>query len=157
MVFAILRGDVEAVNGLATSAAHLLLKERKDGWLPLHDAAYCGQTECLKALLTGAASEDNVHIISHIGGVVAFGPVCLISPPLAHPDTINRRTLEEQTALLIAVWFKHPSCVQCLLEAGADPNICNKDKETPLYKGAALNSSVYSRAIGENNVSARHI
>lgn len=41
------------VNDLATSAAHRLLKENKDGWIPLHDAAFCGQTECIKILLKG--------------------------------------------------------------------------------------------------------
>lgn len=41
------------VNELATSAAHRLLKENKDGWIPLHDAAFCGQLECMKILLKG--------------------------------------------------------------------------------------------------------
>lgn len=53
MVFAITRGDVMALNDLATSAAHRLLKENKDGWIPLHDAAFCGQAECIKILLKG--------------------------------------------------------------------------------------------------------
>lgn len=53
VVFAIRRGDVKAVNELATSAAHRLLKENKDGWIPLHDAAFCGQTDCIKSLLKG--------------------------------------------------------------------------------------------------------
>lgn len=53
MVFAIRRGDLKAVNDLATSAVHRLLKENKDGWIPLHDAAFCGETECLKTLLKG--------------------------------------------------------------------------------------------------------
>lgn len=53
VVFAIKRGDVQAVNDLATSAPHSLMKENKDGWIPLHDAAFCGQTECLKTLLRG--------------------------------------------------------------------------------------------------------
>lgn len=41
------------VSDLATSAAHRLLKENKDGWIPLHDAAFCGQTDCMKILLKG--------------------------------------------------------------------------------------------------------
>lgn len=53
VVFAIRRGDVKAVNELATSAAHRLLKENKDGWIPLHDAAFCGQSDCIKSLLKG--------------------------------------------------------------------------------------------------------
>ncbi|XP_071354401.1 ankyrin repeat and SOCS box protein 2-like isoform X1 [Trachinotus anak] len=108
VVFAIRRGDVEAVNDLATSAPHSLLKENKDGWIPLHDAAYCGQAECLKTLLR------------------------------VHPGSVDKRTLQEQTALLLAVSCEHLSCVRCLLEAGADPDISSKNKETPLYKACEL-------------------
>lgn len=53
MVCAIRRGDLKAVNDLATSAVHLLQAENKDGWIPLHDAAFCGQAECLKTILKG--------------------------------------------------------------------------------------------------------
>ncbi|XP_042244357.1 ankyrin repeat and SOCS box protein 2-like isoform X1 [Thunnus maccoyii] len=108
VVFAIRRGDVEAVNDLATSAPHSLMKENKDGWIPLHDAAFCGQTECLKTLLR------------------------------AHPGSVDKRTLHEQTALLLSVSCEHLSCVRCLLEAGADPDIGSKNKETPLYKACEL-------------------
>ncbi|KAK1893642.1 Ankyrin repeat and SOCS box protein 2 [Dissostichus eleginoides] len=108
VVFAVRRGDVKAVNDLATSAPLSLLKENKDGWIPLHDAAFCGQTECLKILLK------------------------------AHPGTVDKRTLQEQTALLLAVSCEHLSCVRCLLEAGADPDISSKNKETPLYKACEL-------------------
>ncbi|XP_027131042.1 ankyrin repeat and SOCS box protein 2b isoform X1 [Larimichthys crocea] len=108
VVFAIGRGDLKALNDLATSAAHHLQKEDKDGWIPLHHAAFCGQTECLKILLR------------------------------AHPVSVDKRTLQEQTALLLAVSCEHSSCVQCLLEAGADPDISSKNKETPLYKACEL-------------------
>nr|XP_046269507.1 ankyrin repeat and SOCS box protein 2-like isoform X2 [Scatophagus argus]XP_046269508.1 ankyrin repeat and SOCS box protein 2-like isoform X2 [Scatophagus argus]XP_046269509.1 ankyrin repeat and SOCS box protein 2-like isoform X2 [Scatophagus argus] len=108
VVFAIRRGDVKAVNDLATSAAQCLLKENKDGWIPLHHAAFCGQTECLKTLLK------------------------------AHPGSVDKRTLQEQTALLLAVSCEHLSCVRCLLEEGADPDISSKNKETPLYKACEL-------------------
>ena len=39
------------------------------------------------------------------------------------------------TPLIVAVDYKHQSCVQCLLAAGADPNIPNELGETPLYRG----------------------
>ncbi|XP_042356943.1 ankyrin repeat and SOCS box protein 2-like [Plectropomus leopardus] len=108
VVFAIRRGDVKAVNDLATSAPLSLLKENKDGWIPLHDAAFCGQTECLKILLR------------------------------AHPGSVDKRTLQEQTALLLAVSCEHLSSARCILEAGADPDISSKNKETPLYKACEL-------------------
>lgn len=53
VVSAIRRGDVKTIKDLATSAPHSLLRESKDGWIPLHDAALCIQTECLKILLKG--------------------------------------------------------------------------------------------------------
>uniref|UniRef100_A0A8C2ZCK5 Ankyrin repeat and SOCS box containing 2b n=1 Tax=Cyclopterus lumpus TaxID=8103 RepID=A0A8C2ZCK5_CYCLU len=101
------RGDVKAVNDLATSAPLSLLKENKDGWIPLHDAAICGQTECLKIILRGS---------------------------------VDKRTLQEQTALLLAVSCEHLSCVQFLLETSADPDISSKNKETPLYKACELDN-----------------
>ncbi|XP_028293638.1 ankyrin repeat and SOCS box protein 2-like isoform X2 [Gouania willdenowi] len=106
---AIRRGDVEVLNDLASSSSSSsLLKESKDGWIPLHDAAYCGQTDCLKILLR------------------------------AHPGSVDKRTLGEQTALLLAVSREHLSCVRCLLEAGADPDISSNNKVTPLYKACEL-------------------
>ncbi|XP_024861835.1 ankyrin repeat and SOCS box protein 2-like [Kryptolebias marmoratus] len=108
VVFAIRKGDLEAVNDLAASSSHSLLKENKDGWLPLHHAAYFGQTECLKALLR------------------------------VHPGSVDKRTLQEQTALLLSVSCEHLPCVRCLLESGADPDICSNNKETPLFKACEL-------------------
>lgn len=72
--------------------------------------------------------------------------MCLFSAPV-HPGSVDKRTLQEQTALLLAVSCEHSSCVRCLLEAGADPDISSKNKETPLYKGAAETSVVYSRVV----------
>ncbi|CAL9687007.1 unnamed protein product [Knipowitschia caucasica] len=105
---AIKKGDMHRVHDLATSCPLSLLYENKDGWMPLHYAAYCGQTECLKTLLK------------------------------AHPDSVDKRTLQEQTALFLAVSCEHLSCVQCLLQSGADPDIGNKYKETPLFKACKL-------------------
>ncbi|NP_999890.1 ankyrin repeat and SOCS box protein 2b [Danio rerio] len=75
-----------------------------DDWTPLHEAAYRGQNHCLQALLRE-------------------GQVC-----------VDKRTLQEETALMLAVQARQLECVRILLEAGADPDICNKSKETPLYR-----------------------
>ncbi|KAG7277886.1 hypothetical protein CRUP_036286 [Coryphaenoides rupestris] len=54
---------------------------------------------------------------------------------------VDKRTLQEQTALLLAVCSGHLPCVRRLLEAGADPDICGKGKDTPLYKACEQDSS----------------
>ena len=53
----------------------------------------------------------------------------------ANPEVIDRCTLKQQTPLFLAVVVDNMICVQSLLERGANPNIADKDKETPLYKG----------------------
>nr|XP_055029162.1 ankyrin repeat and SOCS box protein 2b [Misgurnus anguillicaudatus] len=75
-----------------------------EDWTDLHEAAHRGQTDCVQSLLK------------------------------ARHTCVDKRTLHEQTALLLAVHGGHLDCVRSLLESGADPDICNKYKETPLYK-----------------------
>lgn len=67
---AIRQGDLKAFSDVAASAPHCLLRENKDGWMPLHDAAFCGQTECLQTILKGMASplnpfphQDSLHTV----------------------------------------------------------------------------------------------
>ncbi|KAJ8399178.1 hypothetical protein AAFF_G00415570 [Aldrovandia affinis] len=104
IVTAIRNGDVKAVTGLVSSSAKSALLANNDGWIPLHEAAYYDQVECVKVLLR------------------------------AQPNSIDKRTLLEQTALLLAVTKENFACAQCLLEKGADPEIASKNKDTPLYK-----------------------
>ncbi|XP_016422466.1 ankyrin repeat and SOCS box protein 2-like [Sinocyclocheilus rhinocerous] len=81
-----------------------------DDWTALHEAAHRGQTHCVRTLLTDPG-------------------VC-----------VDKRTLQEQTPLMLAVHGGHLECVRSLLEAGADPDISNKNKETPLYKACEQES-----------------
>ncbi|XP_059908355.1 ankyrin repeat and SOCS box protein 2b isoform X1 [Gadus macrocephalus] len=101
LVLAIRRGDMTALKELSVS--HSLTREGQDGWTPLHEAAFCGETEAVKMILK------------------------------AYPASVDKRTLQEQTALLLASSTEHLACVRSLLEAGADPDICGKNKDTPLY------------------------
>ncbi|XP_061898206.1 ankyrin repeat and SOCS box protein 2-like isoform X1 [Entelurus aequoreus] len=110
VVLIIGEGDVEAVNELAATSPHSLMRENPEGWIPLHHAAYRGQAECLRTLLK------------------------------LHLSSADKRTLQEQTALLLAVSGVHLSCVTCLLESGADPDISGKNKETPLYAACRLDN-----------------
>ncbi|XP_048856458.1 ankyrin repeat and SOCS box protein 2-like isoform X1 [Brienomyrus brachyistius] len=102
VVKAIKTGAVSTLIEMAKTGI-CLTKQNKQGWIFLHEAAYRGQTECLKVLLK-----------------------------LDH-KVINARTFEDETPLFLAVSFEHIACTQWLLESGADPDISNKEKETPLY------------------------
>ncbi|XP_017546371.1 ankyrin repeat and SOCS box protein 2b isoform X1 [Pygocentrus nattereri] len=99
------------------AASTSCIQTQMEGWTALHEAAYWGQAGCVKALLK------------------------------AKPTSVDKRTLQEQTALLIATDGKHLDCVKCLLEAGADPDISNKNKETPLYKACEQESIDIVRVI----------
>ncbi|XDV42193.1 hypothetical protein PO909_010902 [Leuciscus waleckii] len=104
IVKAILDGAVGTVRLLVKQPGCNLLTANKDGWIPLHEAAYCGQDQCIKILLR------------------------------AQPGMVNQRTLKWKTALMLAVAMEHLACVESLLENGADPDIANVERETPLYK-----------------------
>ncbi|XP_062858426.1 ankyrin repeat and SOCS box protein 2 isoform X2 [Trichomycterus rosablanca] len=111
IVKAIRDDDVGTLRQLIKKPDCNLLMPNKDGWIPLHEASNYGKEQCIKALLR------------------------------VQPGMINKRTLKDQTALLLAVSKEYEDCVQCLLDKGADPDIANKDKETPLYKACERENS----------------
>lgn len=59
----------------------------------------------------------------------------MINVLTAQPGIVNKCTSKDQTALMLAVGKNHLTCAEYLLENGADPDISDKDRETPLYKG----------------------
>jgi len=77
--------------------------------LPVHFAAQCGHDVVLKWILD------------------------------RYPHQLNATGIFEQTPLYYASWKGQPQCVQVLIEAKADINKSNKDRDTPLiaaiYKG----------------------
>nr|XP_043904749.1 ankyrin repeat and SOCS box protein 2-like isoform X5 [Solea senegalensis] len=103
-------GDVSRVKSLVMSPGANLMLSNKPDWLALHQAAWYGQHSCLSVLLS------------------------------AQPGMVNKQTENGESALLVAVSKVELRCVQVLLENGADPDIANNDKETPLFKGADINS-----------------
>ncbi|KAM6992299.1 ankyrin repeat and SOCS box protein 2-like [Tautogolabrus adspersus] len=108
---AILVGDAKKVRELVMQSETNLMLPSKPGWLAIHQASWYGQETCLKVLLS------------------------------AQPGMINKRTECGETALLVAVskvWLK---CVSMLLEHGADVDIANYERETPLYKACEKNSA----------------
>ncbi|XP_012868714.1 PREDICTED: ankyrin repeat and SOCS box protein 2 [Dipodomys ordii] len=112
---AIKEGNEEALKVMIKDGKNLA-EPNKEGWLPLHEAAYYGQLGCLKVLQQ------------------------------AYPGAIDQRTLQEETALYLATCREHLDCLLSLLQAGAEPDISNKSRETPLYKGADINTQASDSA-----------
>lgn len=147
IVKAISEGDVGSVRLLVKQPGCNLLKPNKDGWIPLHEATYYGQDQCIKIILRGRVHAfDNYSIELYLAKFYQIVLALIMNTILiAQPGMINQRTLKEQTALMIAVVNEHLACVECLLEKGADPDIINKDRETSLYKGNIV-LSIYQPA-----------
>ncbi|XP_071324026.1 ankyrin repeat and SOCS box protein 2-like isoform X2 [Trachinotus anak] len=110
-------GDVSRVKALVMCPGTNLMLPSKPGWLAIHQAAWYGQDTCLRVLLS------------------------------AQPGMINKRTDRGESALLIAVSKDQLPCVQVLLEKGADPDITNYDRETPLYRACERNSAAMVAAL----------
>ncbi|XP_023251089.1 ankyrin repeat and SOCS box protein 2-like isoform X1 [Seriola lalandi dorsalis] len=99
----IMNGDAEALMDLVRCRSSSLTDPDDEGWMALHEAAFYGQIQCVRILVR------------------------------AHPDSVNKCNLKNQTALPLAAERGNVSCVDFLLKHGADPNIANKDQETPLF------------------------
>ncbi|XP_061602866.1 ankyrin repeat and SOCS box protein 2-like isoform X2 [Cololabis saira] len=107
---AIRDGDACKVKALVMCPGTNLMLPSKPGWLAIHQAAWFGEEMCLRVLLS------------------------------AQPGMTNKKTAHGETALLVAINKDYLECVRLLLEHGADPNIQNNEKETPLYRGADINT-----------------
>ncbi|XP_037359898.1 ankyrin repeat and SOCS box protein 2 [Talpa occidentalis] len=122
---AIKEGDEEALKAMIKAGKNLA-EPNKEGWLPLHEAAYYGQLDCLRALQR------------------------------AYPATLDQRTLQEETALYLATCRGHLDCLLSLLQAGAEPDISNKSRETPLYKACEHKNVEAVRILVQHNADTNH-
>ncbi|KAM6991752.1 ankyrin repeat and SOCS box protein 2-like [Tautogolabrus adspersus] len=99
----IVNGDTDTLMDLVRRRSNSLMKPNDEGWIALHEAAYYGQQQSLCILIR------------------------------AFPGSVNRRSVRNQTALLLAAGQGNVSCVDFLLNHGANPNIANVEQETPLF------------------------
>uniref|UniRef100_A0A8C5RRI8 Ankyrin repeat and SOCS box containing 2 n=1 Tax=Laticauda laticaudata TaxID=8630 RepID=A0A8C5RRI8_LATLA len=125
VVLVIKEGDETALQNMIQTGKNLA-QPNKDGWLPLHEAAYYGQEGCLKLLHR------------------------------SFPGTIDQRTLQEETALYLATNRGNIDCMRSLLQAGAEPDIANKVRETPLYKACERKNSEAVQVLLQYNADVNH-
>ncbi|XP_051792968.1 ankyrin repeat and SOCS box protein 2-like [Acanthochromis polyacanthus] len=99
----IINEDVETLMDLVRRKSSSLTELSDEGWIALHEAAYYGRLQCLRILIR------------------------------AQPELVNKCTSRNETALQLAAHRRHFSCVEFLLNHGANPNTANKYRETPLF------------------------
>ena len=46
-------GDTEALMDLVRRRSSSLMEPNNEGWIALHEAAYCGQLQCVSILISG--------------------------------------------------------------------------------------------------------
>ncbi|XP_015251149.1 PREDICTED: ankyrin repeat and SOCS box protein 2-like [Cyprinodon variegatus] len=99
----IMNGDAEALMEVVHTRYSSLTEPSDEGWIALHEAANYGQLKCVQILIR------------------------------ADPSSVNRCTLNNETALLLAASQGKVPCVEFLLKHGANVNLANKAGETPLF------------------------
>ncbi|XP_069806447.1 ankyrin repeat and SOCS box protein 2 isoform X1 [Dendropsophus ebraccatus] len=119
------KDDAAALSDLMKSGRRLC-EANKEGWLPLHEAAYYGSLHCLQLLVK------------------------------AYPAAIDQRTLQEETALYLSTLKGHLGCIQFLLQSGAEPDIVNKARETPLYKACERKNNEAVKMLVEYRADVNH-
>ncbi|CAH1255076.1 ASB18 [Branchiostoma lanceolatum] len=140
---------VTAKNGYVDCMRHLLNRQADvdyapSGWTPLHAAVDAGHVDCVRLLLDYGADvtmeTDDGLIVLHLccksgEEYVKCAEVLL----KASTEKINEKSWDkQQTPLHMAASKGLGELVGLLLEKGADPNVRDLDKETPLLLAAYL-------------------
>ncbi|TSM77358.1 Ankyrin repeat and SOCS box protein 2 [Bagarius yarrelli] len=120
LMLAIRRGDVQAVIELASSISCIQTHSAVEDWTALHEAAYYGQTACVKALLK-ACQKESIDIVQMI---LAFGGL------------VNQRCHQGWTALHEAVRRGNTQLCEALLQARAAIDATNAYGITPIIEAA---------------------
>ena len=138
------------LEGEGSEAARVLLAHGADvnrandgGSTPLSHAAFLCNLELVQLFLDSGA---DVNIQMETGETALFGIGCYVdSSPAARIETLrlllahgaNPNIVNEEGACVLsyAAVRGHMDAVKLLLEAGADPNLCDGSRDTPLMCG----------------------
>ncbi|GAM22814.1 hypothetical protein SAMD00019534_059890, partial [Acytostelium subglobosum LB1] len=135
--------DMALIKYLLDKKADVNVKD-KQGWSPLHFAAYAGNLDVCRLLVEqgNAAvmtiSKDGTlplhYLARHTFSEAEVGKFTqLLSLLLSRGTPINARTIRGETAMHRAGYFGSTQVVQFLLDNKADLNVQNERGETALY------------------------
>ena len=131
---AVLKGQAGVVDLLVSRGADVNARF-ESGSSPLGDAALKGRNEVVTLLIEKGARVNgrDGHGATPLQDAALNGQQETVRLLLARGAEINARETETgSTALYEAAAFGRSGVVGVLLDAGADPNICNKDGISPL-------------------------
>jgi ankyrin repeat protein len=134
-----LKGQANMVDLLVATGADVNARFAS-GATPLHDAALKGRNEVVRLLLAKGALADgrDSRGATPLNDAALSGQAETVRILLAHGAEIDARETETgNTALYVAASFGRAGVVAALLDAGADPNVCNKDGVSPLRAALA--------------------
>jgi ankyrin repeat protein len=141
VLFAAIRGDVEAVSALLDNRADVNVRH-EDGWKGLMLAAVNGHSPVVQAFLDKGANVDakeNIMGQTALIWAVKGGHTAIVKSLLKAGANVNARDKFGGTALTRAASDGHSEIVKTLLEAGADINAREYDGDTALIEATAEN------------------
>ncbi len=118
-------GNVEALERLIRQGKSLNQQDNR-GWRPIHEAAFWGNSQCLRILLT--QSNDHFYITAYM---FSSTNVSLNSGAIE----IDARTFEGETALWLAANNGSAECAAMLLEFKANVDMSNNEGISPFHCG----------------------
>ncbi len=139
LLFAAMRGDVEAVRALLNSGADVNVKH-EDGWSGLMLAAVNGYSPVVEALLDKGANVDAKEDFmgqTALIWAVKGGYTSVVNVLLKAGANVNARDKFGGTALTRAASSGQTEIVKTLLEAGADINAREYDGDTASIEATA--------------------
>ena len=131
-------GRTETLREMLASNHERARGRDSDGYTLLHYSALAGDAEGVAYLLDkgadpSAQSTDQLQLSVLFGAIVAGSRNCVDALVAAGADLAGTDHLGD-TALHITVMAKNIDLAKALLDAGANPELANREQETPLDK-----------------------